>query len=135
MNDPLGNIVNADNFMPPADWGVSAHVKHLYNPYVYFWRWGTWKVFDHHAPANDTGIVCFITVAGFLNGPGFQKMRAYLRDDMQKLGYPKKLFYAGRPVSASPAVGYASWHAKQQKELVEAAFGAKLSSGEIVTSL
>ena len=28
---------------------------------------------------NKTGIVCFITVAGFLNGPGFQKMRDYLR--------------------------------------------------------
>ena len=27
------------------------------------------------------GIVCFITVAGFLNGPGFQKMRDYLRRD------------------------------------------------------
>src|SRR5690606_16674320 len=31
-------------------------------------------------PDNDEeGIVCFITVAGFLNGPGFQKMRADLR--------------------------------------------------------
>ena len=27
----------------------------------------------------DTGIVCFITVAGFLNGPGFERMRDYLR--------------------------------------------------------
>jgi hypothetical protein len=27
------------------------------------------------------GVVCFITVAGFLNGPGFQKMRADLRRD------------------------------------------------------
>jgi hypothetical protein len=38
----------------------------------------TWKVFDHDPQAN-TGIVCFITVAGFLNGPGFQRMRDYLR--------------------------------------------------------
>ncbi len=65
-------------FVPPSDWGVGAHVKHLYNPYVYFWRWATWKVFDQH-PETDRGIVCFITVAGFLNGPGFQGMRAYLR--------------------------------------------------------
>ena len=64
--------------MPPPDWGVGAHAKHLRNLYVYFWRWATWKVFDHH-PANNTGIVCFITVAGFLNGPGFQRMREYLR--------------------------------------------------------
>jgi hypothetical protein len=65
-------------WMPPREWGVSAHAKHLRNLYIYFWRWATWKVFDHDPKAN-TGIVCFITVAGFLNGPGFQKMRDYLR--------------------------------------------------------
>jgi predicted helicase len=65
-------------WLPPREWGVGAHAKHLRNLYVYFWRWATWKVFDHD-PKNDTGIVCFITVAGFLNGPGFQKMRDYLR--------------------------------------------------------
>jgi len=64
--------------MPPTDWGVGVHAKHLRNLYVYFWRWATWKVYDHD-PAHNTGIVCFITVAGFLNGPGFQKMRDYLR--------------------------------------------------------
>jgi hypothetical protein len=66
------------DWMPPREWGVGAHSKHLRNLYVYFWRWATWKVYDHHA-ANKSGIVCFITVAGFLNGPGFQKMRDYLR--------------------------------------------------------
>lgn len=65
-------------WMPPSHWGVGAHAKHLRNLYVYFWRWATWKVFDHDPNAN-TGIVCFITVAGFLNGPGFQRMRDYLR--------------------------------------------------------
>ena len=65
-------------WFPPPEWGVSAHAKHLRNLYVYFWRWATWKVFDHHPDAN-TGIVSFITVAGFLNGPGFQRMRDYLR--------------------------------------------------------
>jgi type ISP restriction-modification system protein/N-6 DNA methylase len=65
-------------WMPPSEWGIGAHAKHLRNLYVYFWRWATWKVFDHHPNAN-TGIVCFITVAGFLNGPGFEKMRDYLR--------------------------------------------------------
>lgn len=67
-----------DDWQPPKEWGVGAHAKHLRNLYVYFWRWATWKAFDHH-PEQDTGIVCFITVAGFLNGPGFQKMRDYLR--------------------------------------------------------
>jgi hypothetical protein len=65
-------------WIPPSGWGVGAHAKHLRNLYVYFWRWATWKVFDHDPKAN-TGVVCFITVAGFLNGPGFQKMRDYLR--------------------------------------------------------
>jgi hypothetical protein len=74
----LGRSALLKDWMPPADWGVGAHAKHLRNLYIYFWRWATWKVFDHD-PKHDTGIVCFITVAGFLNGPGFQRMRDYLR--------------------------------------------------------
>jgi hypothetical protein len=65
-------------WMPPAAWKVGAHSKHLRNLYVYFWRWATWKVFDQ-GPGEKNGIVCYITVAGFLGGPGFQKMRDYLR--------------------------------------------------------
>ena len=76
--DEVADVALLNAWIPPADWGVSAHSKHLRNLYVYFWRWATWKVFDHD-PKNDTGIVCFITVAGFLNGPGFQRMRDYLR--------------------------------------------------------
>ena len=67
-------------WMPPATWGAGAHSKHLRNLYIYFWRWATWKVFDGHPKGTREGIVCFITVAGFLNGPGFQQMRAYLRE-------------------------------------------------------
>ncbi|MBZ5507894.1 MAG: N-6 DNA methylase [Acidobacteriia bacterium] len=66
------------DWQPPKEWGAGADAKHLRNLYIYFWRWATWKVFDHH-PAHNSGIVCFITVAGFLSGPGFQKMRDYLR--------------------------------------------------------
>lgn len=66
------------NWMPPREWGAGVHSKHLRNLYVYFWRWATWKVYDHDQ-ANNTGIVSFITAAGFLNGLGFQKMREYLR--------------------------------------------------------
>lgn len=67
-----------EDFFPDREWNVGTHTKHLYNAYVYFWRWATWKVFDHHEP-SDRGVVCFITVAGFLNGQGFQGMRRYLR--------------------------------------------------------
>ncbi len=86
-----------DDWQPPVEWGVGAHAKHLRNLYVYFWRWAAWKVFggdpfrggtDQEQLADWTrrqGIVCFITVAGFLNGPGFQKMRADLRRDADEI--------------------------------------------------
>jgi hypothetical protein len=75
-----------DRWRPPVEWGVSAHAKHLKNLYVYFWRWATWKVFRSGwrdstglAETDEEGVVCIITVAGYLNGPGFQKLRADLR--------------------------------------------------------
>ena len=75
-----------NRWMPPREWKLGAHAKHLRNLYVYFWRWATWKVFEDGDPSrvegcgtDRKGIVSFITVAGFLNGPGFQRMRAELR--------------------------------------------------------
>ena len=74
---------------PPARF--SAHAKHLRNLYVYFWRWAAWTVFDRdparigageRATLTDErrpGVVCYITVAGFLSGDGFAEMRGYLR--------------------------------------------------------
>lgn len=79
-------VAPLDRWRPPPEWGVGAHGKHLKNLYIYFWRWATWKVFGsgHYAATgfqdqDEEGIVCFITVAGFLNGPGFEKMRDDLR--------------------------------------------------------
>jgi hypothetical protein len=83
-----GREAAMDRWSPPVAWGVSAHSKHLKNLYIFFWRWATWKVFGSghaattgEAEGDRAGIVCFITVAGFLNGPGFQKMRDDLRRD------------------------------------------------------
>ena len=83
-----GRPAPMDLWTPPREWKVSAHAKHLKNLYVYFWRWATWKVFAPDVLATTGleaedrgGIVCYITVSGFLNGPGFQKMRAELRRD------------------------------------------------------
>ncbi len=76
---------------------MGAHAKHLRNLYVYFWRWAAWKVFGGAPYRSGTaaeavddwthrkGVVCLITVAGFLNGPGFQKMRADLRRDADEI--------------------------------------------------
>lgn len=73
---------------PPAEWGMGAHTHHLKNLYIYFWRWATLKVFgsglEEATGVEDekhAGVICFITVSGFLNGPGFQKMREDLRRD------------------------------------------------------
>jgi predicted helicase len=81
-----GREAPMERWRPPADWGIGAHAKHLKNLYVYFWRWATWKVFGSGLTVStglpekdEEGIVCFITVAGFLNGPGFEKMRDDLR--------------------------------------------------------
>ena len=57
---------------------AGAHLKHLHNLYIYFWRWATWKVFDAH-PDASAGVVAFITTSGYLAGPGFVGMREYLR--------------------------------------------------------
>jgi 2-oxoglutarate dehydrogenase E1 component len=62
------------------------------------------------------------------NQGAWYRLRAYFRADMPEGAV---LAYAGRPVSASPAVGYMSKHVAQQKQLVEDAFGANLADGEM----
>jgi 2-oxoglutarate dehydrogenase E1 component len=63
------------------------------------------------------------------NQGAWYRLRAYFRADIA----PKAvLAYAGRPVSAAPAVGYLSKHNAQQKQLVEDAFARKLSAGEML---
>jgi hypothetical protein len=88
----VGRMAPMDRWAPPPDWGMGAHSHHLKNLYVYFWRWATLKVFGtgwHDATGQKDedryGVVCFITVAGFLNGPGFQRMREDLRRDCNEI--------------------------------------------------
>jgi 2-oxoglutarate dehydrogenase E1 component len=65
------------------------------------------------------------------NQGAWYRLRAYLRGDIVDR---QTLAYAGRPISASPAVGYMSKHLAQQKQLVEDAFAATLGAGEMVTA-
>jgi 2-oxoglutarate dehydrogenase E1 component len=44
----------------------------------------------------------------------------YIHENLQE---GQKLGYAGRPASASPAVGYAHLHQEQQKALLDQAYG------------
>ncbi|MEP7181589.1 MAG: 2-oxoglutarate dehydrogenase E1 component [Betaproteobacteria bacterium] len=63
------------------------------------------------------------------NQGAWYRLRAYFRAD----ALPKQtVAYAGRPVSASTAVGYMSKHLAQQKALVGAAFGPDLGEGEML---
>jgi 2-oxoglutarate dehydrogenase E1 component len=54
------------------------------------------------------------------NQGAWYETRHYFVENMRE---DQKLFYAGRPSSASPAVGYAAKHLEQQKALIEDAFG------------
>ena len=65
------------------------------------------------------------------NQGAWYRLRAYMRAD---IGEKQVLAYAGRPISASPAVGYSSKHLAQQQQLVADTFAAKLASGEMVTA-
>jgi 2-oxoglutarate dehydrogenase E1 component len=63
------------------------------------------------------------------NQGAWYRLRAYFRADA---GPTQVVSYAGRPVSASPAVGYMSKHLAQQKQLIEDAFAPKMSEGEML---
>ena len=65
------------------------------------------------------------------NQGAWYRLRAYLRAD---IGAEQVLAYAGRPISASPAVGYMAKHLAQQRELVTNAFANTLGSGEMITA-
>jgi 2-oxoglutarate dehydrogenase E1 component len=65
------------------------------------------------------------------NQGAWYRLRAYLRADIDDR---QLLAYAGRPISASPAVGYMSKHVAQQEQLVRDAFTTTLASGEMVTA-
>jgi 2-oxoglutarate dehydrogenase E1 component len=63
------------------------------------------------------------------NQGAWYRLRAYFRAD----ALPKQVVaYAGRPVSASTAVGYLSKHLERQQQLVADAFAPKLSEGEML---
>ena len=63
------------------------------------------------------------------NQGAWYRLREYFRGDALP---HQRVAYAGRPVSASTAVGYMSKHAAQQQQLIEDAFAAKLGMGEMM---
>ncbi|MGW3984298.1 type ISP restriction/modification enzyme [Streptomyces mirabilis] len=73
-----GNKAILDDWVTP---GMSRFKAKLKNLYVFFWRWATWKVWESTPAADDgnLGVIAFITTSGYLTGPAFEGMRAYLR--------------------------------------------------------
>lgn len=83
-----GAYAPLDDWQPPKAWGLGVHAKHLRNLYIYFWRWAARKVFEElpgQQPGGGSGIVSFITAAGFLSGPGFERMRQSLRQSCNQI--------------------------------------------------
>lgn len=84
MGGWIENGSGADPYRPLDDFRADGNGRHEFkmsNLYVYFWRWGTWKVFDANADLidGDSGIICYISTSGYLRGRGFKGMREYLR--------------------------------------------------------
>ena len=67
-----------DFLAPVVAAGHGGHLKNLYNLYVYFWRWASWKVFEHDA-AHGPGVISFISASSYLDGDAFGGMREHLR--------------------------------------------------------
>jgi len=65
------------------------------------------------------------------NQGAWYRLREYFRSD----ALPDRIVaYAGRPVSASTAVGYMSKHLAQQRQLIEDAFGSNIRMGEMMVA-
>lgn len=62
--------------------GQGKHVKNLYNDYVYFWRFGTWRATEQ---PKGPGIVAFITASSFLDGVSIGGLRHHFRDTFDEL--------------------------------------------------
>ena len=67
-----------DFLAPVVAAGHGGHLKNLYNLYVYFWRWASWKVFEHDT-AHGPGVISFISASSYLDGDAFGGMREHLR--------------------------------------------------------
>lgn len=63
---------------PMSDAGQGVHIKNLYNDYVYFWRWATWRATEYLG--NGPGVVAMITASSYLSGKSMSGLRAHLRN-------------------------------------------------------
>jgi hypothetical protein len=105
----MGGWIEAANFQtkrsPLDDFRLEGNGRNEYvlkNLYVYFWRWALWKVFES-TPESTSGVVCFITATGYLNGPGFKGMRKWIRKNTSR-GWIINLTPEGKQPPANTAI-------------------------------
>lgn len=67
--------------VPPKD---RVHLKSLADPYVYFYRWALWKLFEHDREPGPR-VLSFISNSSYLGGEAFQGMRQVLREHFDEI--------------------------------------------------
>ena len=67
---------------PMRDARLGAHLKNVYNDYVYFWRWAAWQATE--LPPGP-GVVAFITASSYLDGISMGGVRNLLRQGFDEL--------------------------------------------------
>lgn len=78
-DDGKGAKAILESFLAPARRaGRGGDLKNIYNLYVYFWRWGLWKVFEQATSAGP-GVLSFISASSYLEGDLFCGMREHMR--------------------------------------------------------
>lgn len=69
-----------DDFRQPVqEAGLGVHLKSLTDPYVYFYRWALWRLFEGEGALGE-GVLSFITNRTWLLGEAFGGLRQMLRE-------------------------------------------------------
>jgi len=117
---PPGEISLLNDFVPPRDWGSAPTSNTSTTPTSTSGdgRWAMGRVFEHHqSTGHDKGAVCFITVTGFLDGPGRAWLAQYGDGAAHVTGAGGRLRWRGghrrgrspgrrRPSRGPPGTGY-----------------------------
>jgi len=71
-------------FKDPVPAEDRVHLKSLADPYVYFYRWALWKLFEHDREPGPR-VLSFISNSSYLGGEAFQGMRKVLRERFDEI--------------------------------------------------
>ncbi|MBA2461188.1 MAG: N-6 DNA methylase, partial [Actinobacteria bacterium] len=72
------------DFKDPVPREDRVHLKSLADPYVYFFRWSLWKLFEQDRKPGPR-LLSFISNSSYLGGEAFQGMRKVLRERFDEI--------------------------------------------------